>query len=183
MNKVKKSLVALREGIMRPHARSLLLAAVTVLLTSAQPVAAQPPPGPCMECGVCEFGTGGEMCGGTESGGFGNCLQVMIGTYCLCRGYGGECDSLASAEFQAEGAHLAVNTLTATGTLPGDGPFFLASQSSGDVLLRRKCDGSFVARLARGESLFALLEVAPELAVVTAPDRSELAQSSQQPAG
>ena len=70
MNKVKRSLVALREGIMRPHARSLLLAAVTILLTSAQPVAAQPPPPPgtCFVCDGCEFG-GGEMCVGTEDGG------------------------------------------------------------------------------------------------------------------
>ena len=135
MNKVKKSLVALRGGIMRPHARSLLLAAVTILLTSAQPAAAQPPPPPgtCFICDGCEFGSG-EMCVGT-------------------------------------------------GTLPADGPFFFASQSSGDVLLRRKCDGAFVARLSRGESRFALLEVAPELAIVAARDRRELAQSSQQPEG
>ena len=67
MNKVKKSLVALRGGIMRPHARSLLLAAVTILLTSAQPVVAQPPPPPpgdaCWACDDCKWGSG-DMCVG-----------------------------------------------------------------------------------------------------------------------
>ena len=126
---------------------------------------------------------GGGMCVGTDDGGQDNYLQVMIGIFCLCRAYDGACDSLASAEFQAEGAHLAVETLTATGTLPADGPFFFASQSSGDVLLRRKCDSAFVARLSRGESRFALLEVAPEVAMVAARDCRELAQSSQQPEG
>ena len=187
MNKVKRSLVALREGIMRPHARSLLLAAVTVLLTSAQPVAAQAPPPPpgdaCWACDDCKWGSG-DMCVGAADGGTNSCWQDKLGSECFCHPYGGDCeDNLASAEFQAEEAHQAVKTLTATGTLPGDGPFFFASQSSGDVLLRRKCDGAFVARLARGESRFALLEVAPELAIVAARDRRELAQGSQQPEG
>ena len=124
------------------------------------------------------------MCKGADYGA-GNCSQNALYGKRLCLPYGGICDSnsFASAEFQAEGAHLAVETLTATGTLPADGPFFFASQSSGDVLLRRKCDGAFVARLSRGESRFALLEVAPEVAMVAARDRSELAQSSQQPEG
>lgn len=51
------------------------------------------------------------------------------------------------------------------------------------MLLRRKCDGAFVARLEHRRSRMALLELAPALAVVAARDRSELARISQQSGG
>lgn len=96
------------------------------------------------------------MCVKTFSGSE-NCMQWADEGDCHCAPRGGVCQTLAlSEEARSSQIQLAVQRLRSGRSLLADGPYYVV-RSGAETLLKRKCDGRRIRRLATNQTTSDLL--------------------------